>query len=170
MRHRLAVSLAVATLAVATGCTRTTDFSVRQSVDVASAGGNVPYTFTRDVDLSQEAGAAWSHRDHVKGLTIGGIDATITAVHAGGSTTGTGSIVLSRNGTDVTIGTWTGVTLPATAPHSVDVTIHPDAASVLLDALRGDGKLAIKATASTAAPISFAADVTLHVGVTYRVP
>jgi hypothetical protein len=169
MHHRFA-AVAVAALALAAGCTRSTDFSITQTFDpVVSAGGGVAYTYTKEVDLAKDAGSAWGHRDNVKSLDLVGADGTITAIHSGSGGASTGSIVLSRNGTDVTVGTWSE-TFPTAVPHSTSISLQPEGVSLVMDALKSDGKFTVKVSGSTATPVSFAADVTLHLHLTYKFP
>jgi hypothetical protein len=122
------------------------------------------------VDLAAEAGSAWKHRNKVKSLDLVGLDATMTANHTGNATLGSGSIVISRNGTDATVGTWTNHPIPANAPDSIGVVLQPGAVSLVMDALRGDGLFDVEYTVSTVNPISFAADVTLHLTMKFKVP
>lgn len=169
---RATVAVASLTLLVS-GCTYDTDFTIKKTVDpVSSVGGSTPFTVVRDVDLAAEAPGAWKRRDRVKSLDLVGLDATVTSVHSGGPTTGDGSIVVSRNGTDVVVGSWTAEPLPAAAnvPHSINASFNAAAISLINQALHDDGRFSVKATGSTAAAYDFAAEVSLHLRMSYKFP
>jgi hypothetical protein len=172
MNRNVALRAAAACALVASvGCTRSTDFSITKTFDPVNSSGGTVYTYTQDVDMAAEAGSAWNHRDKVKSLDLVGIDATMTANHSGVATTGSGSIVLKRTGlADVTVGTWTNHPIPVTAPDSIGVTLQPEGVSLIMDALKNDGKFELGLTGTTADPLSFAADVTLHLHMTFKVP
>jgi hypothetical protein len=160
-------TLAVLVLALALGgCTKTTGFSItKHFTSVSLRSGQV--SGTGHVDLAAEAGGAWSLRSHVKSLDLAGLDATITEVSSGGDVTVKGTVILSRSGRDpVTVGTWSEV-IPKTAPHTLSATLSDDGRALLEDALRGDGLFDVKFTAASSGSVTFDADVTLHVGVTY---
>jgi hypothetical protein len=153
-------------------CSGSTDFTVSKDFNVASTGG-VLYTYTDDVDLAAEAPQAWKHRSKIKKLELVGLDGTIQSVSAGSGTTGGGSIVLRPDGgtgsTDVVVGTWPN-TEPVVAPHSLSVTLSPEAVAVIEGALHGNGKFTVLLTGTTVASASFVANVSLHVKLTYKVP
>jgi hypothetical protein len=171
--HKRNVVLAAAGLALVlgAGCTRTTDFSITKTFDPVNATGGTPYVVTRDVDMASEAGDGWKHRDKVKSLDLVGLDATMTTNHSAVATTGSGSIVLSRAGlTDVTVGTWTNEAIPATGPHSINAVLAPDGVSLIMNALENDGQFSVTLTGQTAATVSFAAEVTLHLKMKFKFP
>jgi hypothetical protein len=172
VKRNVALRAAAACALVASvGCTRSTDFSITKTFDPVNSAGGTVYTYTQDVDMAAEAGSAWSHRNKVKSLDLVGIDATMTANHSNNATTGSGSVVLKRTGfADVTVGTWTNHPIPAAAPDSIAVTLQPAGVDLVMDALKNDGKFGVTLTGTTAAPVSFAADVTLHLHMTFRVP
>jgi hypothetical protein len=163
---------ALAALVLAAGCTKSTDFDITKTFDpVNSAGGGAVYTVTQHVDMAAEAGSAWKHRSKVKDLDLVGLDGTMTANHSAIATLGSGTIVLSRAGlANVTVGTWTNHPIPATAPDSIGVVLQPEGVSLIMDALKGDGLFDVELVGSTAAAISFAADVTLHLKLKFKVP
>jgi hypothetical protein len=70
--------------------------------------------------------------------------------------------------TDVVVGSWPTEPIPATAPHTIGVVLSPAAVSVIESALAGSGKFSIIMTGATAAPVSFPADVTLHLKLKYK--
>jgi hypothetical protein len=168
------VLLAVAGLALGlgAGCSKKTDFDITKTFDpVNSEGAGKAYTYAQQVDLQAEAGSAWRHRDKVKKIEAVGLEAVMTANYSAKATSGDGSIVLSRGPLEtVTIGTWAGEQIPAIAKHSIAVSFSPRAVDLVENALKGDGKFAVEFKGSTADAVSFAADVTLHFELTYKVP
>jgi hypothetical protein len=163
-------TLAAASLTlVLTGCTRDTDFSITKKVDVTATGG-VPYGASAAVDLAAEAPGAWRHRSRVKSLDVVGLDATLTENVSGNTSTGGGTIQLSRNGRTLTVGSWTNHTIPLTPPDSIDVALDPAGSALVMDALENDGKFSVLVTGTTSPSIHFKADVTLHLHMTFKVP
>jgi hypothetical protein len=168
---RAALAAALLSGVLGARCSKSTDFSITKTFDpVNSAGGGVVYTATQHVDMAAEAGSAWKHKSKVKSLELVGLDATMTANHTGNATLGSGTIVISRNGTDATVGTWTNHPIPANAPDSIGVVLQPGAVSLIMDALKNDGHFDVELTASTVNAINFAADVTLHLTMKFKVP
>lgn len=162
-------SLVLAALGLA-ACTRSTDFDVTSTFDPVNSTGGTGYSLVAHVDLASQAGSAWDHRDKIQGLELVGLDGTMTANHSGVATTGNGSIVLSRKGATRTAGTWPTEPIPATGRHSIGVTLDAGAVSLIEDAIRDDGMFDVTLAGSTAATVSFAADVTLHLTMKYKVP
>ncbi len=170
MQKRNAV-LATVGLVLAAGCTRSTDFDITKPFDPVNSDGVSVYTYRQNVDMADEAGSAWKHRSKVKSLELVALEGTMTANYTATATTGGGSIVLSRAGlADVTVGTWANEPIPSAAPHTISTTFNPAAVSLIENALHGDGLFDVTFTGSTANPISFAADVTLHLKLKYKVP
>ena len=169
-RRALLAALAVV-LGVGVGCSGSTDFTITKSFDLNSTAG-VPYgPYIQNVDLAAEAGGAWKHRSKIKSLDLVGLDATMTQrTDGGGPTTGSGSIVLSRNGVDATVGTWTDHPIPALAPDSIGVVLDAAAMSIVNDAIHGDGLFSVKLTGTTAAAVTAKVQVDLHMKMKYRVP
>lgn len=164
--------VAFAALALAAGCSKSgdVDFTItKHYTNVNSAGGGAAYTYSDHVDLASEAGEAWGHRDKIKSVDVVGLDATMTAVHSGGPTTGSGKITLSRGTSKAVVGTWTAEPLPTTAPHSISVALNHDAMSIVDAALRDDGKFDVEVAGSTAGPINFDADVSMHLKMSYTI-
>jgi hypothetical protein len=172
MRTNLRALAAAGLALLGSACTRDTEFSITKTFDpVSSAGSPATYTATEAVDMATEAGSGWKHRDKVKSIDLVGLDGTMTANHSGVATTGSGSIVLSRAGfADLTVGTWTNHPIPAAAPDSIAVVLSPVGIDMVKDALKGDGKFSVTFQGSTAAPVNFAADVTLHLKMKFKYP
>jgi hypothetical protein len=172
MQKRNSVLAAVG-LVLAAGCTGKTDFDITKTFDpVDSAGSPATYTLTQHVDMAAEAGSAWKHRSKVKSLDLVGLTGTMTQNHSGPATTGSGSIVLTRNGSSVTVGTWRDEPMPASGslPHSIGTTLEPAGAALVMDALKNDGLFDVTLAGSTAAAVNFGADVTLHLKMRFKVP
>ena len=168
---KLIARIAVVALVLAAACTRNTDFTITEHFDpVNSAGGAAVYTYTQHVALASQAGSAWNHRSKIKSLDLVGLDATMTANHSGIATTGSGEIVLTRNGTNATAGTWRDHPIPVMAPDSIGVALDAGAVGLIEDALKNDGLFDVTFTGTTVAPLSFAADVSLHLKMTYNIP
>jgi hypothetical protein len=168
---RVRLGLAAACFSLA-ACTGTTDFTITESFIANSAGSPAVYSDVQAVDLASDAPDAWKHRDKVDSLELVGLDATMTASPSPGATTGSGTLSLRPDGgtgsTDVVVGTWPSEPIPASAPHSIGVTLSPAAVSVIESALTGSGKFSIVMTGATAAPVIFPADVSLHLKLKYK--
>jgi hypothetical protein len=165
------LGLAAACLSLA-ACTGSTDFDVSASFYADSAGSPAVYSSTQAIDLAADAPDAWKHRDKVDSLELVGIDGTMTSGAIPAATTGSGTLTLRPDGgtgsTDVVVGTWSSEPIPATAPHTIGVVLSPAAVSVIQSALTGSGRFSIIMTGATAAPVSFPADVTLHLKLKYK--
>jgi hypothetical protein len=169
MRHGLlAASLSLV------ACSGNTDFSISRSFTVNSSGSPATYSGVQPVNLQADAPDAWKHRSKIKSIELVGLDATMTANLSGNATTATGSISLRPDGgtgaTDVQVGSWSNEPIPLAAPHSIGVVLSPAAISLIEDALKGSGIFAVVVSGTTAAPVQFNANATLHLKLTYKVP
>ncbi len=169
-RAALAVSLLGAVGLV--GCTGNVDFSLTKTFDVISTGTPNTYSAVQAVDLSTEAGSAWSHRSHIKSIDLVSIQGTITAVTSGAGTNAIGSLYLRPEtavdpSQDVLIGTWSG-TVPTTPPETLSVTLPPAALTIVNDAIHGDGKFSVVASGSTDGPADFTVQAILDLKLTYN--
>jgi hypothetical protein len=163
---------AIATLALLAGCEGNIDFSVTKTFTANSAGSPATYSSVQQVDLSADASDAWDKRDKVKGITLASIEGTITGVNSGAiGTTGGGSIYLRPDGatdasSDVLIGTWSNQPIiPAT---TLTVTLSPASMQIIDGALGGNGRFSVVMSGSTAAEVSFNADITLNLKLEYK--
>ncbi len=153
-------------------CSGTTDFTVKKTFDVNSAGGTAVYTSVQQVDLPADAPDAWKHRNKIKKLELVGLEAVMTNNITGVATTGSGSVLLRPDGggADVTVGSWTNEAISAAAPDSINATLTPGAVGLIEDALRSNGRFQVVFSGSTVDALHFVTDVTLHVKLTYKVP
>jgi hypothetical protein len=155
--------------ALVTGCSGTADVTIsKRFAGVALPGGGQTYSLSQHVDLAAEGGAAWQHRGDLQALELVGLDVTMTAVNSGGPARGNGVIQLSRGGgTPVPVGRWSNELLQA-APHSIAVALDAAGASLIEDALHGDGAFDVALAGSTDTAINLDADVTLHVKARFK--
>lgn len=163
-------TLAAASLAlVLTGCTRDTDFSITKRLDVTASGG-VPYAATENFDLAAQAPGAWRQRSHVKSIDLVGVEATLVENVSGNTSTGGGTITLSRSGQTVQVGSWSNHTIPLNPPDSINVTLDQAGSALVMDAIKNDGRFSVAVAGTTSPSIHFKADVTLHLHMTYKIP
>ncbi len=166
-------ALATAALAAASGCTRETDFDITQSFDVVTTGTS--FTGIQTVNLADQAGSAWSHRNKVKKVTVNSVTGTIATVNPGNlATLGSGAAFLRPDGApadgsgDVPLGSWTDV--PITAGRTIDLAISPALNTAVNDALAGSGILSLVLDANADGTMNLVVEVRLRVAVEYRVP
>jgi hypothetical protein len=160
-------ALVVAALAaVVAACNFSGDFTIRRTflgIDRTNGTWTSP---VEHVDLASEAPGAWKRRGDLKSLDLASVTATATRIGAGGVAMD-GTIVLTR-GTNVVTGNWSH-DLAATAPDSITITLPAEADALLMDAIRGDGKFDVQATAHSAGHINLDLDVVLTIGINYHV-
>jgi hypothetical protein len=160
-------TLAAASLAlVVVACNFNGDFFITKNFTLTANNGT--YAVTKSVDLAKEAPGAWKRRSDLKSLDVVAVVATVETMRAGANVPVTGTLVLQRAGLADVTGTWSH-TLAATAPDSLSITLPPEADALVMDAIRGDGKFDIKATATTAGNIDIDVKVVLQVGIKYHV-
>jgi hypothetical protein len=169
------VRLGLLALALAlVACSGKTDFSISRSFNVISSGAPAGYSIVEPISLPADAPEAWKHRSKATSVDLVAIDATVTANLSGNATTASGSIFLRPDGgagaNDVLIGIWTNEAIPLATPHSIGLVLSPAAEAVIENALDGSGNFAIVASGSTADPVQFRADLTLHLKLNYKVP
>lgn len=160
--------IAFAALALAAGCSKTgdVDFTINKHyTDVASPGGTFGPT-VEHVDLSSEASEAWGHRDKIKSVELVDLGARVTALSTPTSVNGT--ITLARGASRAVVGSWPSVTVSG-VPHDLSVALNHDAMSIVNDALHGDGKFDVEFVGSTSNAVTFSADVSLHMKMTYKI-
>jgi hypothetical protein len=154
--------------ALVTGCSGTADATLtKHYAGVALPGGGRTYSVTQHLDLASEGGALWQHRSDLQSIEVVGVDVTMTRVNSGGPARGNGTIQLSRNGTTVTVGRWSNELLQS-APHSIGVALDGSGASLIEDALHGDGVFDVSLAGSTDTAINLDADVSMHVKVKFK--
>lgn len=167
LASRAAIAAASLGLVVVAACSFKADIVLTRSfTDVTVTNGT--YDRAAQVDLAAEAPGAWKRRSNVKSLDLVAIEAAMTNNHTHVSVPVSGELYLERNGTIVHVGTWSK-TIAANAPDSIAVTMPESGNALILDALRGDGKFTVRATATTAGSIDIDVTVTLHVGINYDV-
>jgi hypothetical protein len=159
-------TLALGTLALVVACNFSGDFFITK--DFTLVANNGTYAVTRNVDLAKDAPGAWKRRGDLKSLDVVAVEATVERMRAGANVPVTGTLVLQRAGLADVTGTWSH-TLAAAAPDSLSITMPPEADALVMDAIRGDGKFDIKATATTTGNIDLDVKVRLQVGINYRV-
>jgi hypothetical protein len=140
----------IAALALLAACGGDTDFTITQDYHVSGAG----ISEARRVNLADEAGDAWDHRDKIKDVTLRSATATITAVNPG-NTAPSGSVEgsVARPGqTPATVVDATGTIAVGTEVAGQNLGAASD---VLKDALKGDGAIDLEVDA---APASGTAD------------
>jgi len=131
-------------LTVLAGCGGTANFTIDE---VFTINGTGEQTDTIDINLATLAGDAWDHRDKIKDGKITAATAVIETVIEGNTAeTVSGEARVVRPGQSVVFAS--GTNLPvvvgtAHAAQNLDAT-----ADVILDALDGDGTLAVTYTAT----------------------
>jgi hypothetical protein len=167
LASRAAVAAASLALVAVSACSFKADFFLTREFDHVVASSGSSFNGVWNVDLAAEAPGAWKRRDNVKSLDVVAVEATMVTNYLGTAAPASGTIVLSRAGlTDVTVGTWSH-TIAATGPDTFDVTMPAAGNALIMDALRGDGKFTVKATATTTSAIDLKLKVTIQVGVNY---
>lgn len=171
MRSPLAALLAGAILVTASGCTRETDFDIHQSFTVRSS--TTSFQGVESVNLAEQAGSAWKHRDNVKHVRVQSAEAVITAVNpANAATVASGSASFRPDGApadgsqDELVGAF------ADAPVEVGTTLSLDGASPGLNgaidaALDGSGVMTFLVSGTADAPVDVVLDATVRVTVEY---
>jgi hypothetical protein len=151
---------------VVTACNFSGDFTIKRVFNGVAANNGTWTSAVQHVDLAAEAPGAWKRRGDLKSLDLVAVTATAKAIRAGGVAVD-GTIVLTR-GTNVVTGHWTH-TLGTTAPESITITMPAEADALLMDAIRGDGKFDVVATAHTLGHIDVDLEVLLTIGINYHV-
>lgn len=165
---RAAIAALSVTFALS-GCNRSADFVVRkQFTNLALT--QLELSGSTQVDLAQDAGSLWKVRDNLKTLNLVGVDVTITKITSGGNVDFRGNLKFSRPGQDpVTVASWSEK-IPTKAPHSITLKMTDAGAAFLTQSLKGDGKFKLLFEAASSGSVTFDADVTLTLGVTYSFP
>lgn len=171
-RMALPTVMAAASLALATGCTRDTDFDLTQSFHIVTTANE--FHGVETVDLSQQAGSAWDHRDKLKSVTVTSATATITSVNPGNlATIGSATVALRPDGApadgsgDVPLGDWTDV--PVANGTMIELQGSPGLNGTVNAALEGSGILSFVVDATSDDAMDVDVEVRLRVSVEYSV-
>jgi hypothetical protein len=130
---------------VLAGCGGTTNFTVKEDIEINGTGSA---TSSVPVNLADLAGDAWKHRDKISDAKITSAVATIKTVHSDNTATAVaGEAAIARNGDSATFAAGTvGPPLTVGLVHSAQ---NLDAtASILKAALKDDGQLDVSYTAT----------------------
>jgi hypothetical protein len=165
MTHRISRALLGAlALAAAAGCGGSTEFTIERTFQVRGAGTGGTLTASQDVDLREEAGEAWTQRDHLDDVRILSAEGTLTAV-APGNTAATGDLAadVSRlyDGGVETVAVLDAQGVPIAVGTRLQATNLDPASDLLERALESDGQVSIAVHA--AVPEGAAADFTVRV-------
>jgi hypothetical protein len=135
-------------LSVLAGCGGSADFTISETFEINGVG---PTDSTQTVNLAEIAGDAWDQRSHIKDAKIKSATGYIRKIYSDNeAATATGEATISR-------GSATAVVAEATTPIAIDLTTWLAAkdldgtASIVKDALKGDGILTL-VTDATPAP------------------
>jgi hypothetical protein len=159
-------ALATAALVFVSGCNRDTEFDIIKVYNVqTNALAHGPEVQT--VNLAEEAGSAWDHRDKLKSVTVKTVTAVASNVNPAAGTVGSGSAALRRGASDIPMGSWSGVPIVDGSLISAGGT---DALNnAFNDALNGDGQLAFVLAGNANNEFSATVTVTVHVEVEYSI-
>jgi hypothetical protein len=170
MARSLAVRAAIALAAIAaiSGCTRDTEFDIIKTYHVQtnalSHGPDV-----QQVNLAEEAGSAWDHRDKLKSVTVNTVTAVASNVSVPGPTIGSGSAALRPGaGPDIPMGSWTDI--PVADGSWISAGGSDALNGAFNDALNGDGILSFVLAGNANNEFGADVQVTVHVTVEYKVP
>lgn len=162
--------VALAALVLVAGCSKTgdVDFTITKRYNNVNSTGGPFGPSVEHVDLAQEAGEAWGHRDKIKSVDLVGLDAKVTQINSGGPATVSGTITLVRGAQRAVVASYANETVSA-APHSVTETLNPGAMAIVNDALQSDGQFDVEYAGSSVGAINFNAEVSMHMKMLYKI-
>jgi hypothetical protein len=136
-------------LTLLAGCSGTASFTIDETYEINGVG---PVDSTKTLSLSQIAGDAWDQRKRIKDAKITGATGFIRKVYTtpdpNDAQTASGTSTLSRGGQTVTVAS--GTDIPIAVNTWLSASDLDGTASMIKDALKGDGILDLTTSAAPA--------------------